>query len=129
MKRVFTNTVWERKVGYCRAIRAGDWICVTGTAPVNDDGTTAHPGDAYGQARRCFELIGRALAQLDANLGDVVRTRIYVTDITRWEEYGRAHREVFAESPPATTMVEVSSLVDEAMLVEVEVDAYRPEKT
>ena len=121
--RVHSNAPWETQVGYCRAIRRGAHIAVTGTAAVTETGGVHAPGDAYAQAQRCFELIERALGQLGASLSDVVRTRMFVTDITRWQEYGRAHAEVFGQHPPATSMVEVSSLIDPAMLIEVEADA------
>jgi enamine deaminase RidA (YjgF/YER057c/UK114 family) len=121
--RVFSGAPWEEKVGYCRALRAGDEIFVTGTAPVDEGGRTFAPGDAYLQARRCLEIIERALLELGADRSSVVRTRIFVTDIARWEEYGRAHREFFGEHRPATTMVQVSQLIDPEMLVEIEADA------
>lgn len=110
-------------MGYCRAIRSGNTIVVTGTAPVGDDGGVVAPGDIYAQAKRCFALIERALADLDATLEHVVRTRLFVTDIARWREVGRAHKEVFGDHPPATTMVEVRALIDPAMLIEIEADA------
>jgi len=122
-QRVYTGTEWEKKVGYCRAIRVGAHIYVTGTAPIDDEGQVFAPGDAYAQARRCLEIIQRALEGLDATMADVVRTRMFVTDISRWAEFGRAHGEFFANHPPATTMVEVQSLIDPAMLIEVEADA------
>lgn len=122
-RRAFTGAPWEAEVGYCRAVRSGDTIAVTGTAPVGDDGGVVAPGDAYAQAQRCFELIERALADLDAKIEHVVRTRLFVTDISRWREFGRAHKEVFGDCPPATTMVEVSALIDPAMLIEIEADA------
>ena len=81
------------------------------------------PGDAYAQARRCFEIISRSLADLGADLSQVVRTRMFVTDISRWAEFGRAHQKVFGDHPPATTMVEIKALIDLAMLIEVEADA------
>lgn len=121
--RIFTGAPWEKQVAYCRAIRSGDQIHVSGTAPVGDGGKVHAPGDAYAQSKRCLEIIVKALGELGAGVRDVVRTRFYVTDISRWAEYGRAHREVFAEHPPATTMVEVNSLIDPAMLVEVEAEA------
>ncbi len=96
---------------------------MTGTAPVADDGSVFAPGDAYAQAKRCFEIIERALKELDASLFHVVRTRMFVTDISRWEEFGRAHSEFFGDHRPATTMVEVSGLIDPEMLIEVEADA------
>jgi len=123
-QRAFSHAVWESKVGYCRALRAGRHIYVTGTASVDESGEGVHaPGDAYGQARRCLELIERALKKLGADRGHVVRTRMFVTDISRWQEFGRAHGEFFAGSPPATTMVEVKALIDPAMLIEIEADA------
>ncbi len=125
-RRAFSGAPWEPQVGYCRAIRAGDHIYVTGTAPVDDAGGVFAPGDAYAQARRCFEIIRRALHDLGADLDCVVRTRMFVTDISHWAEFGRAHREFFGEHPPATTMVEVKSLIDPGMLIEIEADAVCP---
>jgi isochorismate pyruvate lyase len=122
-KRVFTDTPWEGRVGYCRALRAGDRIFVTGCAPVAPAGGVHAPGDAYAQAVRCIEIIAEALAGVGATLADVTRTRMFVTDIGRWEEYGRAHGEAFGVHPPTTTMVEVSRLIDPAMLIEIEADA------
>jgi enamine deaminase RidA (YjgF/YER057c/UK114 family) len=121
---VFSNAPWEKKVGYCRALKAGNHIYVTGTAPVDQSGNGVHaPGDAYAQARRCLELIEAALVQLGASRKNVVRTRMFVTDVQRWAEYGRAHAEFFGEEKPATTMVEVRALIDPAMLIEIEADA------
>ena len=122
-RRAFSGAPWEAHAGYCRALRAGDHIYVTGTAPLDDDGATFAPGDGYAQARRCLVIIERALRDLDAGLANVVRTRMFVTDIKRWEEFARAHREFFHDSPPATTMVEVRSLIDKEMLIEIEADA------
>lgn len=125
-QRTYSGAPWENKVGYCRALRAGDHIYVTGTAPVDEEGGCYAPGNAYEQAKRCLEIIQVALQDLGADLNCVVRTRMFVTDISRWEQYGRAHAEFFATNPPATTMVEVKSLIDPAMLVEIEVDALCP---
>ena len=125
-QRVFSGAPWEARVGYCRALRAGDRIFVTGTAPVVEGGGVHAPGDAYEQARRCFAIIEKALAGLGADLSHVTRTRLFVTDIARWEEFGRAHAEVFGAHPPCTTMVEVSRLIDPEMLIEVEADAVAP---
>jgi isochorismate pyruvate lyase len=125
-ERVYSKAPWESAIGYCRAIRAGNRIYVTGTAPIGDDGKIFAPGDAYRQTRRSLEIIGKALADLGADLSWVVRTRIYVTDISRWEEYGRAHREAFADHPPATTMIEVNALINSEILVEIEADAEHP---
>lgn len=126
-QRVFSGAPWEAKVGYCRAVRAGDAIHVTGTAPVAEGGGVHAPGDGYEQARRCFEIIAGSLEELGVGLDAVVRTRMYVTDISRWEEFGRAHHEFFADHPPATTMVEVSALIDPEMLIEIEADAVAGE--
>jgi len=126
VQRAFSAAPWESEIRYCRAIRAGDHIWVTGTAPVAPGGGVFAPGDAYSQARRCLDLIAQALQHLGADLSHVVRTRIFVTDISRWREYGRAHREAFADHPPATTMVEVRALIHPDMLVEIEADAVSP---
>ena len=125
-KRAFSGAPWESKVGYCRAIRAGDHVYVTGTAAVDDKGNAFAPGDAYAQAKRCLEIIERALRELGADRACVVRTRLFVTDISRWQEYGRAHQEFFGAHPPATTMVQVKALIDPAMLIEIEADAVCP---
>lgn len=122
-QRTFSGAPWEARVGYCRALRAGNQIFVTGTAPVAEDGTVFAPGDGYAQAKRCFEIIAEALASLGADLSCIARTRMFVTDVSRWEEYGRAHHEFFGEHPPATTMVEVARLIEPEMLIEVEADA------
>lgn len=110
-------------MGYCRAVRRGPHVAVSGTAPVGPDGRVIAPGDGYAQATRCIEIVGAALAELGAGLADVVRTRMFVTDVSRWEEFGRAHRDAFGAHPPATTMVQVSGLIDPAMLIEIEADA------
>lgn len=98
-------------------------MAVSGTAPVGTDGRVFGPGDGYAQAVRCLEIVGNALAEVGAGLGDVVRTRMFVTEISRWEEFARAHREAFGAHPPATTMVQVVALIDPAMLIEIEADA------
>ena len=122
-QRAYSGAPWEGEVGYCRALRAGDRIFVTGTVAVEADGSVHAPGDGYAQARRCLEIIGHALQSLDAGLSDVTRTRMLVTDIDRWAEFGRAHREAFGAHPPATTMVEVSRLIAPGYLIEIEADA------
>ena len=122
-QRAFSGAPWEEKVGYCRALRADDRIFVTGTAPVAEGGGCHAPGNAYAQAQRCFEIMNEALRELGADLSNVTRTRMFVTDIARWEEFGRAHREAFGDHPPATTMVEVRKLIDPEMLIEIEADA------
>jgi isochorismate pyruvate lyase len=125
-ERTFSGAPWESRVGYCRALRAGQHIYVTGTAPVAEGGGVFAPGDAYAQAKRCFEIIESALANLGADLSCVVRTRMFVTDISRWQEYGKAHGEFFGVHPPATTMVEVKALIEPEMLIEIEADAVCP---
>jgi isochorismate pyruvate lyase len=126
-ERVSSKAVWEDAVGYCRVVKAGSAVFVTGTAPVDDSGAGTHaPGDAYAQARRCLELIEHAIAQLGLDRRRIARTRIFVTDITRWREYGRAHAEFFGADRPATSMVEVRALIDPDMLIEIEADAVAP---
>jgi enamine deaminase RidA (YjgF/YER057c/UK114 family) len=129
IQRVFSGAPWEGKVGYCRAIRTGNLIFVTGTAAVDDHGNPFAPGNAYEQAKRCLFIIERALKELGTDLSSVVRTRMFVTDISKWQEFGRAHGEHFRDFPPATTMVEVKSLIEPDMLIEIEADAVlsRPE--
>ena len=125
---VSTSTPWEPIVGYARAVRvrgASETIYVTGTTATGEHGEIIGEGDARAQTERALANIERALAQLGASLADVVRTRIYVTDISRWEEVGRAHGKVFGAILPATTMVEVSRLIDPRMLVEIEAEAVR----
>lgn len=122
-RRTFSGAPWEETVGYCRALQAGNVIYVTGTAPVDPDGSVHAPGEGYPQTVRCLEIIRAALEKLGAGLKDVVRTRMYVTDISRWEDFGRGHREAFGDHPPATTLVEVSSLIHPDMLIEIEAEA------
>ncbi len=122
-RRIYSGAIWESKVGYCRALRVGNQIYVAGTAPVAEDGGVFAPGDAYAQTKRCFEIVRVALRDLGADYSDVVRTRMYVTDISRCSEFGQAHQECFGEHPPVATMVEIKALIEPAMLVEVEVEA------
>lgn len=122
--RVSTGTPWEQQVGYARAVRAGPFVRVSGTTATDENGELVGAGDAYAQTRRALRNVERALKEAGAGLSDVVRTRIYVTDIGRWREVGRAHREAFGDAPPATSMVEVSRLIDPEMLVEIEAEAY-----
>jgi enamine deaminase RidA (YjgF/YER057c/UK114 family) len=124
-RRIASGAPWEPIVGYSRAVAAGDHVWVTGCTSLRD-GEVVHEGDAYAQTRQAIRNVSWALEQAGATLSDVVRTRIFVTDISRWEEYGRAHGEAFGETMPATSMVEVSALIDLRMLVEVEAVAYRP---
>jgi enamine deaminase RidA (YjgF/YER057c/UK114 family) len=124
MKRqLITDGVpWESLAGYSRAVRVGNLVEVAGTTAFAD-GKVVAPGDMYAQTRFALQKIERALQQAGATLADVVRTRMYVTDISRWEEAARAHGEFFGEIRPATTMVEVSKLIDAEMLVEIEATA------
>mgnify|MGYP001379576392 CR=1 FL=1 len=122
-RRVQSGAPWETLVGYCRAIRAGAHVYVTGTVPLEPDGSPHARDDAYRQAKRSLEIIEAALVELGATRADVVRTRMFVTDIERWAEFGRAHAEFFGEHRPATTMVEVRRLISDDFLIEIEADA------
>ena len=120
--RISSGSPWEPIVGYCRAVRAGNVIEVSGTTAIKN-GEVVCKGDAFGQTKTIFEIIERALSELGAEMKHVTRTRMYVTDISRWEEFGRAHGEVFGNILPATTMIEVKALIDPDMLIEIEVQA------
>lgn len=111
-------------MGYSRAVKVGQHIWVSGTTDTSPDGTVRHPGDPYSQTVGVLEKIGAALTELGAGFGDVVRTRMFVTDIGQWEAFGRAHGEVFRDVMPCATMVEVRALIDPEALVEIEVDAW-----
>ena len=117
---------WEAVVGYSRVVRAGDLVLVAGTTATTEDGAIAGLGDAYAQTRQALDNVAAALERAGATLQDVVRTRLYVTDISVWEEVGRAHGEVFGEIRPVTAMVQVAALLDPRMLVEVEAEAWAP---
>ena len=118
-----SGTPWESSVGYSRAVRVGNQVFVAGTTASDENGRTVFVGDAYEQTRFILKKITAALNEVGADVGDVTRTRMFVTDISRWKDYGRAHREFFAEYPPATSMLEVKALIDPQMLIEIEADA------
>ncbi len=122
--RLGGGTPWEGIVGYSRVVVRGDTAWVSGTTSTVD-GAVAHPGDAAAQTRQILTTVEQALERAGFTLADVVRTRIFVTDISRWEEVGRAHGEFFGDVRPATSMVQVAALIDPAMLVEIEADAVR----
>lgn len=125
IRRVGSGAPWEPVVGYSRAVAAGDHVWVTGCTSIVD-GDVVHEGDPYRQTQQAIRNVEWALGQVGATLDDVVRTRIFVTDISRWQEYGQAHGEAFGTTLPATSMVEVSALIDRRMMVEVEAVAFKP---
>jgi enamine deaminase RidA (YjgF/YER057c/UK114 family) len=120
---VSSGSSFEATIGFSRAVRIGDRVAVSGTAPIAADGSAAAPGDAYGQMRRCLEIVAAALEEAGAGLADVQRTRVYLTDVGAWDGVARAHAEAFGAVRPASTFVVVAALLDPAWLVEVEADA------
>ena len=124
VERFGSGVPWEASFGYSRAVRCGDFVLVAGTTAVSEDGVVLAPGDAGGQVHAVVDGIEAALAQAGARLDQVVQTRMFVTDITRADEIGRAHGERFGAHPPVSTMVQVQALIDPRMLVEIEAVAY-----
>ena len=122
-RRVSSGSPYEPIIGISRAVRAGGLISVAGTAPLDAGGRTVAPGDAGAQARRCFEIVARALEELGASLSDVVRTRVLLTRVEDWEAVARVHGEVFRDVRPASTFMQVTRFIDPDWLVEVEADA------
>ncbi len=129
MKRtnISSGSPFESIAGFSRAVRIGNIICVAGTAPIAADGSTAAPGDAYGQTKRCFEIMQQAITEAGGSIQNVVRTRIMMTDISLWKEATKAHGEIFASIRPVCTLVEVSGLIEKDWLVEIEADCILPE--
>lgn len=125
-KLISSGSPFEPRIGFSRAVRVGPFVAVSGTAPIAPDGGVAAPGDLYGQTKRCLEIIAQAIGKAGLGLGDVVRTRVMLTDISRWEEAARAHGEVFGKVKPASTFVEVKGLINRDWLVEIEADCVAP---
>ncbi len=122
-QRISSGTEWEPRVGYSQAVRVGNRVSVAGTTATDDEGEIVAPGDPYAQTQRALEIIDEVLTEAGASLEDVLRTRLYVTDIDDWEAIGEAHATVFGEIRPAASMVEVRRLIDSDAVVEIEVEA------
>ena len=125
-KLVSSGSPYEPQIGFSRAVRIGNIVAVAGTAPVAPGGGTASPGDMYGQTRRCLEIIQKAIEEAGLTLDSVIRTRVMLTDMSRWKDAARAHGEFFASVRPASTFVEVKGLVQKDWLVEIEADCVDP---
>jgi len=121
-KLVASGSPLEPRIGFSRAVRVGQIVAVSGTAPIAADGSVACPGDVHGQTKRCLEIVAQAVVDAGLSLDTVVRTRIMLTDVSQWEAAARAHGEFFAAIRPATTFVEVQGFIDRGWLVEVEAD-------
>ena len=125
-ENIASGSPLEAEIGFSRAVRVGPFLAVTGTAPIGDDGRTVGPGDVSAQTRRCIDIAERAIKSAGLSLDTVIRTRILLTDISRWREAARAHGERFASIRPVTTFVEVSRFIDPEWLVEIELDCMAP---
>lgn len=119
---VSSGSPFEPRIGFSRAVRVGEFVAISGTAPIAADGAVAACGDVYGQTKRCLEIIRQAVSNAGLTMQDVIRTRIMLTDISRWEEAARAHGEVFSAIKPACTFVEVKGFINREWLVEIEAD-------
>ena len=128
IERVASNAPWEPIFGYVRKVKAGNWLAISGTTATDERGMILGPGQMYVQARQALENIRHHIESAGFHLADVIRTRVFVTDISRFAEVARAHQEMFGENPPASTLVEVKRLVHPDMLIEIEVDAYQAER-
>jgi enamine deaminase RidA (YjgF/YER057c/UK114 family) len=127
-KLVSSGSPFEPQIGFSRAVRVGPFVAVSGTAPIAPDGGVASPGDLYGQTKRCLEIISQAIAQAGLGMESVIRTRVMLTDVSRWKEAAKAHGEVFGKIRPASTFVEVKGLIDRGWLVEIEADCVAEER-
>lgn len=120
--QISSGSPLEPRIGFSRAVRVGEFVAISGTAPIATDGSVAARGDVYGQTRRCLEIVAQAVSDAGLAMHDVIRTRVMLTDISRWEEAARAHGEVFSAIKPACTFVEVKGFINPEWLVEVEAD-------
>jgi len=120
--QISSGSPLEPRIGFSRAVRAGNLVAISGTAPIAADGSVAARGDVYGQAQRCLEIINQAVSDAGLSMDEVIRTRVMLTDISRWEEAARAHGEVFSAIKPACTFVEVKGFINPEWLVEIEAD-------
>jgi len=121
-KNISSGSPFEKPIGFSRAVRIGNLLAISGTAPIAPDGSTAHPGNLYEQTRTCLTIIRNAIENAGGRLENVIRTRVMLTDISRWKEAARAHGEFFSEIRPASTFMEVKNLIDPEWLVEIEAD-------
>lgn len=124
-QNIISGTEWEPKVGYSRAVKAGNQVFVSGTTAVDENGGVVGKDNIYLQTKQCIQNIEKALKKAGCSLEDVVRTRTFITDIDRWEEFGKAHREYFGQINPAATLVEVSRLIHPDLMIEIEADAVK----